>query len=135
MKHALSRLLAVSLVGLAGCSTVLTGRYQEFELVTECQEISVVAECTLRNEHGTWKTKTPNRLVIQRGYSDLEITCKGAGLKPHTVRLASHANWSHYANVLNLGTLALVDVHNGAGYAYPSSYAFSVDQSLPVSAR
>ena len=53
MKHALSRLLAVSLVGLAGCSTVLTGRYQEFELVTECQEISVVAECTLRNEHGT----------------------------------------------------------------------------------
>ena len=120
---------AAALVGgLSGCSTVINGKFQNVELTTQCGQTVVPAQCTLRNEHGEWKTSTPNQLVIQRGYGDLDITCEGGNFEVHRMRLKSRTSAATLLNVANLNTLTMVDVGNGAGYEYPSKIQFKVAQ-------
>ncbi len=120
---------AAALVGgLSGCSTVINGKFQNIELTTQCGKTVVPAQCTLRNEHGEWKTSTPNQVVIQRGYGDLDITCAGDNFDVHRMRLKSRTSAATLLNVTNLSTLTMVDVGSGAGYEYPSKIQFNVAQ-------
>ena len=113
---------------LGGCSTVVEGRYQSVELTTRCGATAVPAQCTLQNENGVWRTQTPNHVVIQRGYGDLEIACESSNFEMHHTRVKSKVSDSHLLNAFNLGTMAIVDVGTGAGYAYPKRVDFNVAQ-------
>ena len=112
----------------SGCSTVINGKFQNVELTTQCGQTIVPARCTLRNEHGEWKTNTPNQLVIQRGFGDLDITCESPNFEVHRMRVKSLTSTATLLNATNLNALTLVDVGSGAGYEYPSKIQFKVDQ-------
>lgn len=128
MKHRILWALTACALTLGGCSTVINGKFQNVELTTQCGKTSVPAQCTLRNEHGEWKTQTPNQLVIQRGYGDLDVSCQGPNFDVHRIRIPSMTSPATLLNAMNLNTLTMVDVGTGAGYEYPTRIHFQVAQ-------
>jgi hypothetical protein len=113
---------------LGGCSTVVNGRYQSVQLTTVCGQTTVPAQCTLTNEHGEWKTRTPNQVIVQRGFGDLDITCESPNFEVHRMRVKSLTAPATLLNALNLNTLTVVDVGNGSGFEYPKQIKFNVEQ-------
>ena len=118
-------------LGMSSCSTLVAGKHQNITLEADCNGVPTVAKCTLRNEHGTWSTHTPNTLVIQKGFGDLIIDCNSPSFARHTAYIPSKAELSNFGNIASLGMLSVVDVNNGAGYRYPEHYKFSINQCIP----
>ena len=116
---------------LSACSTMISGKYQTINLAADCNGVPTVARCTIRNEHGVWTTNVPNALTIQKGFGDLIIDCTSPSFSRHTAYIPSRSEISNYGNILSLGMLSIVDVQNGAGYRYPESYNFSINQCIP----
>jgi hypothetical protein len=132
-KNLLSTSLCIAVVslGVSSCSTMVSGKHQAITLEADCNGVPTVAKCTLRNEHGSWITNTPNTLIIQKGFGDLIIDCTSPSFSRHTAYIPSKAEWSNYGNIASLGVLSFVDVQNGAGYRYPEHYKFSINQCIP----
>ena len=118
-------LLVILLVG--GCSTIVSGKFQNIYIDTECAGVPIPLTCSLKNENGTWSVTAPGGVVVQKGYGDLAISCTGSLMPQHEMRVRSSAELSTYGNALGLNFLgAYVDVTTGAGYGYPSKVNFKV---------
>lgn len=118
-------------LGISSCSTLVSGKHQSITIEADCNGVPTVAKCTLRNEHGSWLTNTPNTLIIQKGFGDLIIDCTSPSFSRHTAYIPSKAELSNYGNIASLGVLSFIDVQNGAGYRYPEHYKFSINQCIP----
>jgi len=126
MTFKLSYITVILLVG--GCASVVVGRYQSIQIAADCNGIPVEASCSLRNENGSWKTNTPNNIIIQKGFGDLSITCNSQSFDTHVAYYKSSSTFTNYANAVFGGVVGfVVDTNNGAGFNYPEKINFSVD--------
>ena len=112
MNHiALTALLLVS-----ACATLTSESTQDIHVTTD----PAGAECSLRNELGTWTIEeTPGSAAVHRSYSPLTITCAHEGEGPPMTRvLEPRTRGRAYGNILLLGVPAAVDAGTGYGYEY-----------------
>ena len=58
------------------------------------------ADCTLKNNKGSWKVKTPATVELKLSKKDLEIVCKKDGYKTKTITIPLKNK-----NISNLDTL------------------------------
>jgi len=119
--------LAISSLMMAGCATVISGRYEEIHVTTYCGSQRVEASCHVSNENGEWNMITPGKVRVQKGFGDLVLFCRGDNFEPHMMRVQSSTTATNFGNLLlGAGAGALVDVNDGAGYAYPEEVNFVV---------
>lgn len=110
--------LALSLLALSACATVVGGREQEITVNTQ----PVGASCLLTNDIGQWTVdSTPAMVVVQRSFQPLTVTCTRPGLLPETRVIEGGTRPMSYGNILMLGVPVLVDAQTGAGYEYSPS--------------
>lgn len=116
-KHGIS-LALVFLILTSGCASMIGDDTQPVSIDTpQCP----TASCRMTNSQGTYFVKsTPETVVINKAYSDLNVTCEKEGETADSVHV-SKANGATYGNIL-LGGLpgALIDGGSGAGYDYQS---------------
>lgn len=120
----------VALAGAAGCASVVIGETQSVTLETVDQAGAAVAgaECTLRNDRGSWPVKTPGFAVVPRSPQDLHVRCEAADHPAGEVRAVSRVNSPMFLNAF-LGVAAatafvavgaaVIDYWHGAAYDYP----------------
>lgn len=132
MRHQLlTSLLAVSVMLLSGCASMLSGTNQSLSVTTtHCPG----ATCQLKNAKGTWYVTTPGSVTVHRGYGDMAVTCKKEGFPDATAQVSSSTKLATGANVV-WGVLlpvgAGVDVATGAAYDYPAEIAVTMDCATP----
>lgn len=102
----------------SGCASMIGDDTQPVSIDTpQCP----TASCRMTNSQGTYFVKsTPETVVINKAYSDLNVTCEKDGKTADSIHV-SKANGATYGNIL-LGGLpgALIDGGSGAGYDYQS---------------
>jgi len=113
-KFAVKALMLMAVI-LAGCSTILSGKFQNIHIATECNGSPVAMTCNLSNENGSWSVNTPGGTVIQKGYGSLTINCSNG----YVTSVDSSVKALAFGNILSLGAGgAIVDVYTGAGFDY-----------------
>lgn len=112
--------LALCATLLSACASMTTGSYQSVAVTTTPAVIG--AQCEARNDRGTWAIdNTPGSATIHRSYSDLTVSCSGAGMAG-TARVRSATKGMAVANVLNGVVIGgTIDANTGAAYDYPAS--------------
>ncbi|MBN8530911.1 MAG: hypothetical protein J0L97_03485 [Alphaproteobacteria bacterium] len=116
-----------------------TGSFQTVAVTTSPAVIG--AQCEAQNDKGRWAIDTtPGAATIHRSYSDLTVSCSGAGMTG-TARVRSSTKGMAVANVFN-GVIigGAIDANTGAAYDYPATVtvpmvparAYSID--LPYGA-
>lgn len=111
-------ILGLFLVVLTGCSTIVSGTHQTVSVDTVPVE---GADCTLTNNKGVWKVKTPGTVIVHRSYDDMVVDClKKYHDRSHIV-VKSKTKGMVFGNLLFGGLIGgAVDAGNGAAYDYPS---------------
>ncbi len=130
MNKAIKKVMIISATIFAGCSTIVSGKFQSVYVSTECNGQQVNLVCNLSNENGMWTVNTPNGTMIQKGFGDLTVNCAGG----HVAKFSSSADgWTYVNGLWGGGGLlgALVDINNGSGYSYPQNVALRV-QACPA---
>ena len=122
MKKLKLTLLVGITLSIGGCATIMGSKHQSVTILTGCNFAQVHnVSCNLKNDNGSWNVQTPNSVMIQKAYGDLQIDCK----KDQAIasgKLPSHANAGAWGNVLFGGIVGYpIDVSTGAGFDYPSS--------------
>jgi len=106
---------------LSGCASLIDSKSQPITVFAECggQQISGAA-CNLSNDKGTFYTRVPGTVTIQKSYGDLALACSfGRGQAVTVVR--SNATGPVWGNIVNGGLIGwAVDANTGAGFDYPN---------------
>lgn len=131
MKRGIS-LLAMLL--LSACASITGSKNQPVSVQAVYTGKSVEgADCTLTNDKGTWFTKTPGSVVVQKSGQDMVIRCEKDGVPPGSTTVASSANGGVWGNILFGGIIGYaVDASTGAAFDYPSSLAVQMGQVLKL---
>lgn len=110
----------LALAGLTGCASLTSGDDQVVSVETYSAAGPVSgASCKLQNKKGFYYVTTPGSLRVLRDYGDMTVTCEKAGLPTSIVRVKSKTGYTVAGNILfPIG--AMVDVANGAAFAYPA---------------
>lgn len=115
-------LIPLAALALSACASITSSKHQPVSVVAlyEGEQIDE-ASCTLINDKGTWYTKTPGTIMIQKSYGDLSITCKKKGYQTGITNVASSSNGGVWGNILAGGVIGYaVDASSGAGFDYPT---------------
>ena len=106
-----------------GCATIVMDSNQpvRVDTRTESGEMVAGAECTLKNEYGTFTTKSGDSAQIRRSSQDLDIVCKHSGNADAYGRAISRANAGLAGNIIFGGGIgAIIDHTKGTAYTYPT---------------
>lgn len=119
-----------AILGVAGCATITQGSSQTltFDIAPEG------AHCVLtRVDDGELGvvTRSRNAITVSRDRDDILVSCKAAGYKPMTRRLASSATAAGMTSVL-LIDFGITDLATGAMWAYPERQDISLEPDRPV---
>jgi hypothetical protein len=115
--------LLLATVVLAGCSTIVSGRYQNIHISTECDGTPVPMTCNLSNQNGSWNLNTPGGTVIQRGYGSLTINCSNG----YVASIDSSVKAWTFGNIPLWGAGGvIVDVYTGSGFDYPEKVKVTI---------
>lgn len=108
-----------------GCASIVSGQSQVVSVTTPfCPE----AECTLKNDEGSYYVKTPGTVTIDRDYDDLMVGCKKEEHPPANITVSSSTKGMAFGNILLGGVIgAGVDMGTGAAYDYPSEIINPLD--------
>lgn len=112
---------AVFLTLLSGCATITKEKMQIVTVTTSCSNKAISgANCSLKNEAGTWQVVTPNPVQIHKAYNDLSVACT-IGQSSASKTVESSANGGVWGNLLFGGIIGyFVDANTGAGFDYPT---------------
>jgi hypothetical protein len=113
--------ISASIVLLSGCASITGTKNQPVSVNTfyKNQEIAG-CDCKLVNDKGTWFTKTPGSVVIQKSYENLIVTCSKDGIDTGSAIFESKAGGGAWGNILAGGPIGyVVDRSSGAGFDYP----------------
>ena len=133
MKYLIPTVLFASL--LTGCASLSGGTLQTVAVSTKTATGVDVpkANCTLKNEKGTWNTTTPNNVAVHKAAGDLLVECNKQGYPNGTLRATSRAGAGLAGNLLFGGFIgAAIDHSNGAAYNYPTSLSVVMGKSIIV---
>ncbi len=113
----ISAILAITLMGLSACSTIVEGRSQELAIITNPPN----ASCQMVREGipiGT-VNPTPGSLYVEKTKYDIFVTCKKAGYEDATYLNHSGAAGATVGNILLGGGIGwAVDSATGADNKY-----------------
>ena len=95
----MKKLLGIVVLGLLWCN------FSNAALLYGKETLPVVsnpegADCTLKNNKGSWEVKTPATVKLKLSKKDLEIVCKKDGYKTKTITIPLKNK-----NISNLDTL------------------------------
>lgn len=113
-------LAAAALLG--GCASVSGGNVQKMYVQAQQQDGSVVAgaDCTLTNDKGTWRLKSPGDSSVVRSNKPIEVKCEKAPLPHGVVSVESGTRAAMFGNIILGGVVgAVIDHSSGAAYEYP----------------
>ena len=106
----------------AGCASVSGGNTQKMYVQTQAQDGKPVdgADCSLSNDKGTWRIKSPGDTSITRSNKRMEIKCDKSSLPQGVVTVESATRGAMFGNIILGGVVgAVIDHSSGAGYEYP----------------
>tara|TARA_B110000971_G_C19839693_1_gene421953 strand:- start:66 stop:677 length:612 start_codon:yes stop_codon:yes gene_type:complete len=121
VKIKLALLLVVAPL-MFGCASVTGSKEQQTAITATCEGVQVSgATCTVKNDKGSWTTKTPGSVNLTKSYEDISVTCT-AGDSQGAAVMSSKSNGAVWSNILLGGGIGyLVDRNTGAGFNYPTS--------------
>lgn len=136
MKSLKLPLLALSLSGLAGCSTITQSEMQSLALTASYEGKPVEADCKLGNDKGSWSAKTPVNIAVRKSGEDLDVTCKKEGMPDGLLKAISRAAGSMFGNIVFGGGIgAIIDHSKGTGYDYPNQLQVKMGESTVIDKR
>jgi hypothetical protein len=107
---------------LTGCASITgsSGQALTVGTMSKDKELLTCVECTLTNDKGSWKVKTPATVTVQKSGADLVVACEKVGHQPGTVRAISKAGAGMWGNIIFGGGVgAIIDHSKGTAYKYP----------------
>jgi hypothetical protein len=120
--------LALVIVGLSGCASILTGDKQRIVLSVSCKGRELPTYCTVSNDKGQWSFLTPEILYVEKSRESLKISCRGL-LGTTRWSINSSPSAAMVGNIVFGGVVGAVVDHNTArGYQYPES----IDLESPI---
>ena len=131
-------IMLLASLALGACATITSNEMQTLSLNTKTADGQDVeqAQCTLKNDKGTWKTASPGFVKVRRSADDLMIECKKEGLDDGFLRAISRAAGSMFGNIIFGGGIgALIDHSKGTGYNYPNELPVIMGTSSTVDRR
>ena len=120
--HRLLTVLAFAML-TPGCASITMDSNQPIRVDTrtESGEMVAGAECTLKNEYGTFTTRSGGSSQVHRSSQDLDIDCKHPGNADAHRRAISRANAGLAGNIIFGGGIgAIIDHTKGTAYTYPT---------------
>lgn len=116
----------------SGCATVASGRTQSLSLNTQTVDGQPVrqADCTLKNDRGTWKAQSPAQVEVRKSDGDLTVECQKNGFDAGFARVISRVHALFVADALLWGVGALVDHATGSAYDYPAELSIKMGTSV-----
>lgn len=131
------KLLVVSLAVIIshGCATITSESMQSVTLTasSEAGEKVADAQCTLKNDKGTWKSESDGHVQVHRSAEDLLVECEKEGFANGFLRAISRAAGGMWGNIIFGGGVgALIDHNKGTGYDYPNDLPVVMGKSVVV---
>lgn len=120
-----------------GCATLSTGEMQNVELKTQSADGAPLAQadCTLKNDRGSWQAQSPAEIKVRRSDADLMIECRKDGFAAGFARVVSRVYPSFVAEALLWGVGPLVDHFTGAAYSYPVQLPIKMGNTVVLDKR
>jgi len=125
-----STLLSCAL--LTGCATMMEGNTDTISLATNPPSY---ANCTLKNEQGTWNANVPALVKVKKSKSPLSVVCldQTTGAKGTETVQSDIEPWN-FGNAATLGVGQGVDWETGAAYNYPQQVTVTLVTNMPTQA-
>ena len=121
-----SIILAIMVIQLAGCASLLDDNKQSIKFTTSCGQRYIRASCTAENTRGRWEFTTPNVVVIENDIFGLRVTCRSAYAPEYTAEALATPKFAFAGNILIGGLLgAAVDMADAKGFEYPDAVHIS----------
>lgn len=116
----------------SGCATVVSGRTQSLSLNTQTLDGQPVqqADCTLKNDRGSWQARSPARVEVRKSDGDLTVECWKEGFEAGFAQVVSRVHALFVADALLWGVGALVDHATGSAYNYPAELSIRMGTSV-----
>jgi uncharacterized protein YceK len=129
------RLAALALAApllFSGCATVVSGRTQSLSLNTQTIDGQPVqqADCTLKNDRGSWQARSPAQVEVRKSDGDLTVECRKDGFEAGFAQVVSRVHALFVADALLWGVGALVDHATGSAYNYPAELSIKMGTSV-----
>ncbi len=117
---------------LSGCATMMEGNTDTISLATNPPSY---ANCTLKNEQGTWNANVPAMVNIKKSRSPLNVVCldQTTGAKGSLTVQSDIEPWN-FGNAATLGMGQGVDWETGAAYNYPAQVTVTLVTNMPTQA-
>ncbi|HXE49183.1 MAG TPA: hypothetical protein VN663_12485 [Ramlibacter sp.] len=106
----------------AGCASVSGGNTQKMYVQAQAQDGKPVdgADCSLSNDKGTWRIRSPGDTSITRSNKRMEVKCDKSPLPQGVVSVESATRGAMFGNIIVGGVVgAVIDHSSGAAYEYP----------------
>ncbi|TAK80533.1 MAG: hypothetical protein EPO20_27430 [Betaproteobacteria bacterium] len=137
MNVRLAALALLAPLAFSGCATVFTGEMQSVALDAQTADGEPVAQadCTLKNDRGSWKAEPPAQVQVRRSDGDLMVECRKDGFEAGFARLISRVYPRFVAEALLWGVGPLVDHLTGSAYNYPAKVSIKMGTSVVIDKR
>lgn len=123
MKNLKIALAMTATVLATGCASIVNDSTQPMKVETMGEDGKAVAgaDCTLRNDFGTFTVKSGATASVHRSSQDLDISCKDLARPEAVARAISRANAGLAGNIIFGGAIgAVIDHSKGTAYTYPT---------------
>lgn len=120
---------------LPGCASITSSDSQSLTLSVydEKKEQIKDADCSLKNDRGTWKAKAPAVVEVRRSAEDLMVECQKEGAPNGFLRAISRAAGGMFGNIIFGGGIgAIIDHSRGTGYNYPDDLPVVLGKTITV---
>ena len=133
MKTSIYVITFAAAITSVGCSTITQSESQSLSLTASYQGKPVDSECRLKNDKGSWDSKSPANVSVRKSNEDLEVTCKKEGMPDGLLKAISRAAGSMFGNIIFGGGIgAIIDHSKGTGYDYPDQLPVKMGESVIV---
>jgi len=129
---------ALALVLTSGCATVMTGESQTLTITAQGENGEPIqqAQCSLRNDKGSWTAQAPGTVQVRRSADDLTVQCTKEGQPDGLARGISRVGGAIFGNILIGGGIgAVIDHAKGTAYHYPDEVPVQMGRSIVVDRR
>lgn len=107
---------------LSGCASITGDTTQSIRIETlnEKGELIAGADCSAKNEYGSFPGKSSDNILVRRSSENLFIDCVKEGYPNASAQAVSRANGGMFGNILFGGGVgAIIDHNKGTAYTYP----------------
>lgn len=122
----------VSLSGLQGCASIVSGKEQTVFVETRhAGERVIGAVCQLDNGKASFHVTTPGSVAVQTAYDDMTVKCEKEGLPSGTAIVKSGTKPMALGNFFIGGLIGVaIDSGSGAAYDYPTLITVIMEEAV-----